>query len=71
MYFREEALQKDDTPKEREVSVAERIFQMHTKIEEVKSCPITPKARSGFTTPKSALHTRYINYISVVSLSAY
>ncbi|XP_060597231.1 caldesmon-like [Ruditapes philippinarum] len=51
---REEAQQKDDAPKEREVSVAERIFQMHTKIEEVKSCPITPKARSGFTTPKSS-----------------
>ncbi|XP_053386334.1 uncharacterized protein LOC123538762 isoform X4 [Mercenaria mercenaria] len=52
---REEAQQKDDVASEREVSVAERIFQMHTKIEEVKSCPITPKARSGFTTPKSAL----------------
>ncbi|KAL4217138.1 hypothetical protein ACF0H5_023592 [Mactra antiquata] len=49
---REEASSKDE---EREVSVAERIFQMHTKIEEVKSCPITPKAYSGFTTPRSNL----------------
>lgn len=53
--YREEAQQKEDVSPEREVSVAERIFQMHNKIEEVKSCPITPKARSGFATPKSAV----------------
>jgi len=33
-------------------SITERIFHMATKLEETKSCPITPKSRSGTTTPK-------------------
>ncbi|KAH3747623.1 hypothetical protein DPMN_182051 [Dreissena polymorpha] len=53
---RERESQHDAAPQERELSVAERIFQMHTKIEEVKSCPITPRSYSGVSTPKSALH---------------
>ncbi|XP_076089117.1 uncharacterized protein LOC143059490 isoform X5 [Mytilus galloprovincialis] len=33
-------------------SITERIFHMATKLEETRSCPITPKSRSGATTPK-------------------
>ncbi|XP_052813191.1 uncharacterized protein LOC128240559 isoform X3 [Mya arenaria] len=51
---REEAQDAESTP-ERELSVAERVFQMHNKIEEVRSCPITPRAFSGFSTPKALL----------------
>lgn len=35
-------------------SVADRICHMQTKIEEVRHAPLTPKSRSGATTPKSA-----------------
>jgi len=56
MFYRETEQHKDvENEDEHEVSVAERVFQMHTKIEEVKSCPITPRAYSGVNTPKSAL----------------
>ncbi|XP_033727896.1 serine/arginine repetitive matrix protein 2-like isoform X2 [Pecten maximus] len=34
------------------VSMAERIYNMQTRLEEIKSCPVTPKAKSGTTTPK-------------------
>jgi len=48
---------KEDEGKEREVSVAERVFQMHNKIEEIRSCPITPRRLgSGIGTPKAYLH---------------
>ena len=56
LYFRESQPSQEDDGEGQGVSVAERIFQMHTKIEEVKSCPITPKTRSGLTTPKSAFN---------------
>ena len=56
LYFRESQPGQEDNGVGQNVSVAERIFQMHSKIEEVRSCPITPKTRSGFTTPKSALN---------------
>ena len=54
--FRESQQSPEDGSEGRNISVAERIFQMNNKIEEVRSCPITPKARSGLTTPKSALY---------------
>ena len=56
LYCRESHQTTEDGEEGRNVSVAERIFQMHSKIEEVRSCPITPKARSGLTTPKSAIN---------------
>lgn len=34
------------------LSMQERIYQMQNKLEEAKSCPITPRAKSGTTTPK-------------------
>ncbi|XP_076444912.1 uncharacterized protein LOC143282905 isoform X2 [Babylonia areolata] len=34
--------------------VADRIFHMQTKIEEVRHSPVTPKSRSGAATPRSA-----------------
>ncbi|XP_061169748.1 uncharacterized protein LOC133179062 isoform X3 [Saccostrea echinata] len=46
---------EDVTPK---LSMQERIFQMQNKLEEAKSCPITPRAKSGTATPKFAFKGR-------------
>jgi hypothetical protein len=35
------------------IPVSERIFKMQTKIEESRHTPVTPKSRSGATTPRS------------------
>ncbi|XP_078327129.1 uncharacterized protein LOC111123958 isoform X12 [Crassostrea virginica] len=40
------------------LSMQERIFQMQNKLEEAKSCPITPRAKSGTTTPKFSFKGR-------------
>ncbi|XP_069108272.1 serine-rich adhesin for platelets-like isoform X2 [Argopecten irradians] len=37
------------------VSMAERIYNMQSRLEEIKSGPVTPKAKSGTTTPKFSL----------------
>ncbi|XP_060084350.1 uncharacterized protein LOC132563623 [Ylistrum balloti] len=34
------------------VSMAERIYNMQSRLEEIQSCPVTPKTKSGTTTPK-------------------
>ncbi|XP_021351835.1 uncharacterized protein LOC110449351 isoform X3 [Mizuhopecten yessoensis] len=44
--------ENDTTRQPRGVSMAERIYNMQTRLEEIKSCPVTPKTKSGTTTPK-------------------
>jgi hypothetical protein len=40
------------------LSMQERIYHMQNKLEEAKSCPITPRAKSGAATPKFAFKGR-------------
>ncbi|KAK3605398.1 hypothetical protein CHS0354_036306 [Potamilus streckersoni] len=54
---REQKLQQkgksEEDEEEKIIPISERIFHMENKIEEAKSTPVTPKSRSGLTTPKS------------------
>ncbi|KAL5006122.1 hypothetical protein ScPMuIL_017280 [Solemya velum] len=58
---REKMLKKESqssSEEEQIIPITQRIFQMETKLEEIKSCPLTPKSKSGQHTPKSNRKSR-------------